>query len=112
MSWPQRHLKETYTYWAPQGSPNDFGFADYAAPVLIRVRRQLANELVRNSVGQDIVSTSTFYCSVPVKETGMLKEGNFSTTASPLDVAGALEIKAYHESNDLRNASKEYKAFT
>ena len=99
-----RNMKQTLTYWAPQGT-NSYGARTFASPVTKACRWEDSNELFRDAKGQQVVAKSKVFTPSEVELGGYLFLGT-SATADPKTVAGAYEILSVREMPDLRNLTQ------
>jgi hypothetical protein len=109
VSYPIRLLRDDVTYWPPVVE-NKFGFESHGAPIVFKGRYEERNERVRKPGGDEITSTAVVFCPQPVVPGGFIFKGDASMDPDPF-AAGALEIQAYVEVPDIRNASAERRAY-
>lgn len=99
-----RQLTQDLTYWAP-GARDKFGERGFSAPVLLKGRWKESNELVMNSQGEEITSGTQARVPSDVVEGGQIALGDYTEQADPSLVPGALEIKVFKKTPDLRVAN-------
>jgi hypothetical protein len=103
-----RNLKQDVVYW---GNPvNDgYGGRTFADPVEMKVRWEDKHELFIDSSGQQKTSQAVVFVGEDVVVGGYLMLGTLSDLSSadesPLEIAGAYEIKAFSKIPDLKGES-------
>lgn len=107
---PNKFLTATITYWA---APVLDGFGGYtwSAPVQIKGRWEKRNELVKNPIGEDVISKGIVYVNTDVDTGGYLYEGT-SAEANPTLVTGAEEIISFEKIPNLRYNNYHRKVWT
>lgn len=99
-------LNQVATYWAPLG-PDGFGGVLFDLPIVIACRWQDQRDLVRNNVGQEVVSSAVVYPEMPLQDKGYLVLGDVTDGVDtgdyldPKDVPGSREIISVASSPDL-----------
>lgn len=108
-----RNLNFDLTYWGPTPVTNDYGVITYDNPQLIKGRIEQENTEVSNINGQIIISKTVAYTDRDLEEEGYLIEGDYTAVADPSTIhpSGARKIQAFKSTPDLRNLSRERKAF-
>jgi len=87
-------MTETCTYWARLGHDDWSGVTTYANPVTARCWYKRDNKMVRNAMGQEVVSAGTFFSDElsPISVGDYIKSGSH-TEINPIE-AGAMEVIA------------------
>lgn len=104
----ERNLKQTATFWVPNGH-DMFGKHTFSAPVQLPCRWENKSELFLDKKGQDRHSRAKVFLSSPVDLSGYLYLGT-SAALDPLVVSGAYEIMMIIELPDLKNLKTLYVA--
>lgn len=108
---PVGKYPETLTYWAP-GERNDYGVAEFAAPVLIRGRWEDTVEQVRTEAGDEITSRAQVFVDTLVVSDGYLAHGDQTTEADPnSEAAGGEEIRMVGVTRNIRYSDQEIVAY-
>jgi len=102
-----RRFPSAITYWA--ATPDGYGGYTFTSPVAMTGRWENKTERTVDSNGVEIVCRSVVYLSADVAVEGFLYLGT-STSASPLSVTGAQQIRRFDKTPDLRNVTYERKA--
>jgi hypothetical protein len=103
MTYPQ-----TATYWACS-SDDGYGGKSFASPVSLEVKWEEVSEKFLNQAGEEVVSKAKVFVQQDVTVGSYLYWGT-STAASPYDVSGAYEIKAFSKISDFSGTGYERKA--
>ena len=87
-------MTEDCTYWVKIGHDDWSGVTTYANPASVKCWYKRDMKLVRNAMGQEVVSAGTFFSDMisPVGVGDYIKSG-ISTEVNPID-AGAMEVIA------------------
>lgn len=109
MTFINRNLKQTVTYWAPAGF-NAYRERLFDDPVTILGRWEDNVQLVRSVNGEEVVSKSTVFLASDVAAGGYLALGDLTSEASPQD-ANAHPIITFTSTPDIRSVSTERKAY-
>lgn len=111
MSGPsQRNLKQTITYWAPDGV-DDYNQPKFDDPVLLRGMWTTAEQLSRRTDGDEIMTKYIVFLTQDVSEKGYLALGSFSGESDPKSTDfQAFEIHSFTSTPDLRFMEQERKA--
>lgn len=104
----RRNLKQTVTYWAPQGTDR-FGKRAFASPATLQARWEDTAELFINQQGQQDVSRSRVITADETELGGYLYLGTSADT-DPTMVDGAFEIRSVRTQPDLRSLDQIYSA--
>ena len=85
-------MTEDCTYWVKIGHDDWSGVTTYANPVSVKCWYKRDTKMVRNAMGQEVVSAGTFFSDMisPVGVGDYIKSGT-STEINPID-AGAMEV--------------------
>jgi len=100
MALMDKYLHQTCTYWVPSTLGAD-GSKNFATPVAIKCRWEERTEIVKKSLGVEVISHATVYLKQDVEEEGYLYLGT-STTADPQTVNGAKEIISFSKFGDIQ----------
>ncbi len=110
MLFPKRHMRDTATWWRRRpGEYDREGRPQFDAPVQIACRWEDRSELFRDDQGNEVTARSVVYPDRSLSNGDYLKKGE-DTTASPLDAAGAAQIRGYSEINNLFGTNTARKA--
>lgn len=97
----ERHLKQTMTYWAPDGY-DMFGNNKFTPPRLIYGRWENKSELIITKTGEERISKARVFGAYCLDIDGYLFLGR-SNEADPRKLSQAYEIRQLNEIPDLRN---------
>lgn len=67
-------LNQKATYWYPDG-PGSWGVPDWSDPVVLDVRWQDKQQLIRSKEGKEIVSDAVVYTVISINPEGRLQKG-------------------------------------
>lgn len=105
-----RHLHQTATYWATDGTTDLYGKPVYSAPVTFKCRWETKNELFQSKSGEEKTSKSKVISVTPMKIDGWLFLG-VSVVTDPTKVTDAWEIQGLGVFPDLRGLKELTVAF-
>jgi len=106
-SYLNRYLNQTLVYWS-FSARDGYGGATFSAPVEINGRQEKKSKMYTTSAGQKIESSHVTYLEQDVAENDWLFLGALTDIASaidetnPINVTGALEVKAFSKIPTLR----------
>lgn len=106
---PVGKFPEQITYWAP-GERNDYGVADFAAPVVIMGRWEDTVKEFIDPQGDEQMSEAIAYMASAVVVNGYVMRGLHSDD-SPLSVEGSKEIRQVATTRNLRYSDQENRAY-
>lgn len=104
----ERNLRQTATYWAPNGT-DAFGKPLFTAPQVMACRWEDRAELFRDKTGEERTSRSRVFFKDVIDLNGYLLLGE-STEEDPTTLQGAWEIRQVVTLPDLRNLKTLYVA--
>lgn len=108
MPWTTDNLRETITYWAPNGVDN-FGDPSFASPISLQAKWEDRTELFIDESGREQRSRSVVYVDTDVLIGGYLTRG-ISSATNPLGVTNAFMIKDYKKISDFEVTVHERRA--
>jgi len=94
-------MNQTITYWPPPAETGAGPSATFGSPVAMSGRWEDVQEKALDSQGREIMTKSIGYTENDVVNGGWLALGDHTATASPLDVDGAAEIRAFSKLPDI-----------
>lgn len=104
MSWYDRALRETVTYWAP-GSPDGYGGTSYDAPTTLAALLERRTETDYDGEGGEHRSDSVAYLKTDVERGGYLAPGDQTGTSDPTTLHDAFEITEVRQQGGLTATS-------
>jgi len=105
MSIYTRNMRQDATYWAPGGLDLD-GQVSFDDPITVKCRWEDKNEMVRDTNGDEFVSTAQVFTAQAVERRGYLAKGDQTATADPRTLDDAHEIKQIGSIPNLRNTKE------
>ena len=104
-----RNLRQTATYWG-NPAPDGWGGLTFDAPVEVDCRWEEKVEVFTTAAGKEARSIAVVFLGQDVDVDGYLYLGS-STEASPKDVGGAYQIRAFKKVPNIRATYWERKAW-
>lgn len=103
MTYITRNLNQDLVYWSP-ATDDGFGNKTFPTPIQIKGRWEDYIEVVKNKMGEQIVSKAKLYIDRPVMEHGYIIKGVLFDyqDSNPLEI-DAEEILKYEEIPNIRN---------
>lgn len=105
MSFMQRRMNDTITYW-PKAGDDGFGGSTFGKPDKIRGRWERRSELYRDGQGREVRSSAVVYVDQDVVQGGFLALGQHTHHEDPRDVAKAREIRFVAVSGSVRDPNE------
>lgn len=109
MSFLNRFLKQTCTYWSP-GTVGADGRPAFGTPTTMSCRWEDRPELVVDKEGREVKAQTRIYLEEDVELGGYLFLGT-STASDPKEVEGASEIMAFSKLPSIKGDEFERKAW-
>jgi hypothetical protein len=108
VSFFERLLNQTCTYWAP-GTYGQYGKTAFSAPVTLACRWEDREDIERDQNGNEFKTRAVVWTDRPVLNSGYLFLGT-SSSADPTSVTGAHEIRMFRVIPSVRAAEFERRA--
>lgn len=102
-------LKQTCTYWEPNGV-DGYNKPSFAAPVTLKCRWEERTEKIQSDEGVEVLSRARIFLDQDVKVGGYLLLGE-STDSSPLYVPNAFRIITFRKTPGLIGDEAERKCY-
>jgi hypothetical protein len=103
------HLHQTATVWTT--TPNAFGGYNFAEPYTIKCRWEDRTELYYGRMsGKEEVSRAAIFVEEDLSVGDWIVLGDYTDVVDPSTIAGALPVRDFSSSPDLRNMIRVRKA--